>query len=316
MSETPASDATHHPIPADGVDQTQRWLQDLQDRLCAWIEGLDGGAAFREDRWDRAEGGGGISRVIQNGQVMEQAGVNFSHVVGANLPSTASERHPHLAGQPFQALGVSLVFHPWNPYVPTTHANLRMFVAGEPGNADAAWWFGGGFDLTPYYPFDEDCRSWHEHARAACLPYGDDVYPAYKRWCDDYFHLPHRGEQRGIGGLFFDDLSAWPFQTTLAFAQGVGESFMAAYDEIVSRRRGWEYGRREREFQLYRRGRYAEFNLIHDRGTRFGLQSGGRTESILMSLPPRARWEYGYQPEAGSAEAELTERYLVPREWV
>ena len=316
MTDPSASPDAGHPLPADGVDRAHRWLLSLQERLCRWIEGMDGGSVFAEDRWKRAEGGGGITRVLRHGALIEQGGVNFSHVMGSELPSTASERHPHLAGRPFQALGVSLVFHPWNPYVPTTHANLRLFAAGTPGEADAAWWFGGGFDLTPYYPFDDDCRHWHREALAACRPYGDDVYPAYKRWCDAYFHLPHREEQRGIGGLFFDDLDCWPFDTALAFVQDVGEAFMRAYEPIVAARRATPYGERERDFQLYRRGRYAEFNLIHDRGTRFGLQSGGRTESILMSLPPMARWEYGFTPEPGSAEARLTEEYLVPRDWL
>ncbi|MDN3516689.1 oxygen-dependent coproporphyrinogen oxidase [Aquisalimonas lutea] len=296
-------------------DAVRTYLLALQDKLCASLEGEDGAARFHEDAWQRAEGGGGRSRVLHRGAVFEQAGINFSHVHGDSLPQAASERRPELAGRSFQALGVSLVIHPYNPYVPTAHANVRFFIAERP-DAAPVWWFGGGFDLTPYYGFDADCRHWHATARAACEPFGPDVYPRYKAWCDDYFHLPHRGEQRGIGGLFFDDLGDWGFDRCFAFMQSVGDHFEPAYLPIVRHRRATGYGERERQFQLYRRGRYVEFNLLFDRGTKFGIQSGGRTESILMSLPPLARWEYGYQPEPGSPEAELTTRYLTPRDWL
>ncbi len=302
-------------MPEDGLHRVRDWLIGWQQQVCDAVEAWDGTACFGSDRWKRAAGGGGESRVIKAGALMEQGGVNFSHVMGDALPDTATEQRPELAGKPFQAMGVSLVLHPWNPYVPTTHANLRLFVAGEPGGG-AHWWFGGGLDLTPCYPFDEDCRAWHQTARAACEPFGEDVYPCFKRWCDQYFRLPHRDEQRGIGGLFFDDLNHWGFERTFAFIRGVGSAFLEGYAPIVDRRRECRYGERERAFQLYRRGRYVEFNLLHDRGTRFGIQSDGRTESVLMSLPPLVRWEYGYEPEPGSPEAELTERYLVPQDWV
>lgn len=296
-------------------ESVRRYLLGLQDHLCTVLAAEDGAGTFHEDAWDRAEGGGGRSRVLYQGAVFEQAGINFSHVYGDNLPAAASERRPELAGRSFQALGVSLVIHPHNPYVPTAHANVRFFLAEHP-EAEPVWWFGGGFDLTPYYGFDADCRHWHATAHAACAPFGDDVYPRYKQWCDDYFHLPHRDEQRGIGGLFFDDLADWDFATCFAFMRSVGDHFEPAYLPLVRARRDTPYGERERAFQLYRRGRYVEFNLLFDRGTKFGIQSGGRTESILMSLPPLARWEYGYQPEPGSPEAELVTRYLTPRDWL
>ncbi len=301
-------------LPADGVQRFRDDLLGLQGRICRQVEAWDGEGRFGTDRWTRESGGGGISRVLREGALMEQAGVNFSHVSGPALPSAATEHRPELAGRPFQALGISLVFHPRNPYVPTTHANLRAFVAGEPGG-NAVWWFGGGFDLTPCYGFEADCRDWHRRARAACAPFGDGLYEELKERCDEYFRLPHRGEQRGIGGLFFDDLNRWDFETCLAFVREVGATFLEAYGPIVERRRDTPYGEREREFQLYRRGRYVEFNLLHDRGTRFGIQSGGRAESILMSLPPLARWEYGWSAEPGSPEADLTEYFLVPRDW-
>lgn len=292
-----------------------RYLLDLQERICGELEALDGGAAFARDEWQREAGGGGISRVLADGAVFEQAGVNYSHVHGDSLPAAASAARPHLAGRSFQALGVSLVIHPRNPYVPTSHANVRFFIAEKPGE-EPVWWFGGGFDLTPYYGFAEDARHWHRTARAACEPFGEDVYPRYKTWCDDYFHIKHRGERRGIGGLFFDDLNEWGFERCSAFMKSVGDHFLPAYVPIVEARRGTPYGERERDFQLYRRGRYVEFNLVYDRGTLFGLQSGGRTESILMSLPPLAKWRYDWQPEPGTPEAELTERFLVPRDWL
>jgi coproporphyrinogen III oxidase len=265
--------------------------------------------------WRRAEGGGGESRVLRDGAVFEQAGINFSHVRGGALPASASAHRPELAGAGFEATGVSLVIHPLNPYVPTAHANVRFFMAtkdAEPGS----WWFGGGFDLTPYYPFDEDIVHWHRTAKAACDPFGLDVYTRYKAWCDRYFFLKHRGETRGIGGVFFDDLNDWGFERCFEFLRSVGDHFVQAYLPIVERRRYSSFGEREREFQLYRRGRYVEFNLVYDRGTLFGLQSGGRTESILMSLPPLARWEYDYRPAPGSAEERLHKDYLHPRDWL
>lgn len=295
------------------IEPVRGYLTDLQARICERLEHLDGGR-FRGDSWQRQAGGGGLSRVLAEGSVFEKAGVNFSHVMGDRLPASASERRPELAGCGFQALGVSLVIHPRNPYVPSAHANVRLFVA-EPADHPPLWWFGGGFDLTPYYPFDDDVIHWHRTARAACEPFGDDVYPRFKRWCDEYFYLPHRGETRGVGGLFFDDLNDWPFPTCFDFLRSVGDHFLPAYVPIVEARLGQPFGERERAFQLYRRGRYVEFNLVYDRGTRFGLQSGGRTESILMSLPPLAAWQYDWQPEAASPEAALT-AYLRPRDWL
>ncbi len=300
---------------SDQVAAVKDYLRGLQQTITATIEAHDGSGRFRADPWERADGGGGESRVLADGAVFEQAGVGFSHVFGDDLPPSATKARPELAGRGFEAVGVSLVFHPWNPYLPTTHANVRLFVA-EKDNAEPVWWFGGGFDLTPFYPFDDDVVDWHRSAKAACDPFGDDVYPRYKDWCDRYFYLPHRGETRGVGGLFFDDLNDWGFERCFEFLQSVGEHFLQAYTPIIERRRDTEYGERERRFQLYRRGRYVEFNLVYDRGTLFGLQSGGRTESILMSLPPAVRWEYGYTPEPGSAEARLTERYLKPTDWL
>jgi len=290
------------------------YLLDLQDRICAAVEAEDGVARFAEDSWERPEGGGGRSRVLSEGAVFEQAGVGFSHVFGPGLPASATAQRPDLAGRSFQALGVSLVFHPRNPYVPTTHMNVRFFLAEKEG-ADPVWWFGGGFDLTPYYGFEEDAVHFHRTARAACEPFGPEVYPRYKRWCDEYFFLRHRGEPRGIGGLFFDDLHEGGFDRCFAFQRAVGDHFLPAYLPILRRRKDTPYGERERDFQLYRRGRYVEFNLVWDRGTLFGLQSGGRTESILMSLPPLVRWRYGWQPEPGTPEARLYEDFLRPRDW-
>jgi len=300
--------------PGDNLMSVERYLRDLQDRICAALEAADGGARFVEDAWQRAEGGGGRSRVLKEGGVFEQGGVNFSRVEGARLPPSASAHRPELAGRAWTALGVSLVMHPRNPYVPTTHMNVRYFEA-RAENGEPAWWFGGGFDLTPYYPFDEDVVHWHTIARDLCAPFGADAYPKYKRWCDDYFFLKHRGETRGVGGLFFDDLNAGGFARSFSLMQAVGNAFLTAYIPIVEKRKSTPFGDREREFQLYRRGRYVEFNLVYDRGTLFGLQSGGRTESILMSLPPRVRFEYAYAPEAGSPEARLAE-YLKPRDWL
>jgi coproporphyrinogen III oxidase len=296
------------------VEAVKRYLLDLQARICAALEQEDGSARFVEDVWQREAGGGGITRVIADGAVLEKGGVAFSHVHGTQLPPSASAHRPELAGCRWQAMGVSLVIHPRNPHAPTSHANVRLFVAEKDG-ADPVWWFGGGFDLTPYYGYDEDCVHWHRTARDACAPFGEDVYPRLKTWCDDYFFLKHRNEPRGIGGLFFDDYSDGGFARAFAFLRSVGDAYLAAYRPLLARRKSLPYGERERQFQLYRRGRYVEFNLVFDRGTLFGLQSGGRTESILMSLPPLVRWEYGYQPQAGSAEARLYERYLVPRDW-
>jgi len=290
------------------------WLKALQNRITAAFEQIDGTGRFRSDLWTRTEGGGGESRVLRDGAVFEQAGVNFSHVVGAQLPGSATAQRPELAGAAFEATGVSLVIHPRNPYVPTSHANVRYLVATR-RNQPVAWWFGGGFDLTPYYPVDEDVLHWHRTARDACALFGADVYTKYKDWCDRYFFLRHRNETRGVGGLFFDDLNEWGFARTFEFVRSVGEHYLAAYLPIVERRKDTPYGERERSFQLYRRGRYVEFNLVYDRGTLFGLQTGGRTESILMSLPPLVRWEYGWSAEPGSPEARL-EDYLRPRDWL
>lgn len=305
---------TIRPIDSAQADQVESFLRELQDRICATVERLDGEARFVEDAWARPAGGGGRTRVLRDGAVFEQAGVNFSRVYGNKLPPSATAHRPDLAGGSFVATGVSLVLHPKNPYVPTTHANVRYFEAGKPGVAPV-WWFGGGFDLTPFYPFDEDVVHWHTVARDLCEPFGAEVYSRYKRWCDEYFHLKHRGETRGVGGLFYDDLNEGGFERCFDFTRAVGQGFLDAYAPIVERRQGTPWGEREREFQLYRRGRYVEFNLVYDRGTLFGLQSGGRTESILMSLPPRVRFEYAYQPEPGSPEARLAQ-YLQPRDWV
>lgn len=296
------------------IAAVKEYLLDLQTRICDALSNEDG-EKFLEDSWERPGGGGGRSRVLENGNVFEKAGVNFSHVFGEGLPPSATAQRPELVGRHFQALGVSLVIHPRNPFVPTSHANVRFFVAEKP-DADPVWWFGGGFDLTPYYGNRNDARHWHETAKAACEPFGDEVYPRFKQWCDDYFFLKHRNEPRGIGGLFFDDLNEWGFEQSFAFMRSVGDHYIPAYLPIVARRRKHAYGEHEREFQLYRRGRYVEFNLVYDRGTIFGLQTGGRTESILMSLPPLVTWRYDWQPEPGSAEAELYEVYLKPRDWL
>jgi coproporphyrinogen III oxidase len=291
------------------------WLTGLQQRIVEAIEQADGAARFGSDRWTRAEGGGGESRVLKDGALIEQGGVNFSEVTGARLPASATHDRPALAGAPFTAMGVSLVLHPGNPHVPTTHMNLRFFIA-EPAGTEPFWWFGGGFDLTPCYPVHEDVLHWHRVARTACIDCPPGTYERYKAWCDRYFWLPHRGETRGVGGLFFDDLHEPGFDACFAFAKRVGETFLQAWLPIAERRRHTSFGERERRFQLYRRGRYVEFNLIHDRGTLFGLQSRGRTESILMSLPPLVRWEYGWKPEPGSPEEMLYRDYLRPRDWL
>jgi len=296
------------------LSPVKSFLLDLQDRMCSAFASCDAGADFREDAWDRPEGGGGRTRVVEHGRVFEKGGVNFSHVHGDTLPAAASARRPELAGRSFQAVGVSVVMHPVNPYVPTSHANVRFFIAEKPGEAPV-WWFGGGFDLTPFYPFEDDCRFWHRVAFDLCLPFGPDVYAGHKRWCDEYFYLRHRDETRGVGGLFFDDLNDWEFERCFAYLQAVGNGYLDAYLPIVDKRKDTVYGQRERDFQRYRRGRYVEFNLVYDRGTLFGLQSGGRTESILMSLPPVAHWRYDWQPGAASAEAVLAD-YLRPRDWL
>jgi coproporphyrinogen III oxidase len=295
------------------ISQVKDYLLSLQNRIVADLEQLDGNESFLRDAWDRPGGGGGESRVLKRGAIFEQAGVNFSHVFGDKLPPSATKTRPDLEGQGFQAMGVSLVLHPENPYVPTTHANFRFFTAG---NEDPVWWFGGGFDLTPYYPFHDDVVEWHRTAKQACDPFGAERYPRYKKWCDEYFFLKHRSETRGVGGLFFDDVNDMGFDRTFEFVRSVGDSFMKAYAPIVEKRRKHRFGERQREFQLYRRGRYVEFNLIYDRGTLFGLQSGGRTESILMSLPPRVRYEYDWHPEPGSPEENLYTDYLRPRNWL
>ncbi len=297
------------------VTEVESWLRGLHADLTRGLEELDGEQAFRSDRWDRPGGGGGDSRVLEDGGLFEKAGVNFSLVHGEGLPPSATAQRPELAGRGFRAMGVSLVLHPSNPYVPTSHANFRFFVAEKEGEAPV-WWFGGGFDLTPYYGFEEDAMHWHKTARSACQPFGEDVYPRYKKWCDEYFFLRHRDEPRGVGGLFFDDLNEWGFDRCFEFSRSAGEHFLQAYAPIVERRRNTPYGDRERDFQLYRRGRYVEFNLVYDRGTHFGLQSGGRTESILMSLPPLVRWRYDWRPDAGSPEATLYKDFLRPRDWL
>lgn len=291
------------------------YLLDLQDRICNALAAEDGGSGFMEDNWVRAEGGGGRTRVLANGTVIEKGGVNFSHVHGTQMPASATAHRPELAGRAFEAMGVSLVIHPNNPYAPTSHANVRFFIAEKEG-AEPVWWFGGGYDLTPYYGNEADVIHWHQTAKNACEPFGNEVYPRYKKWCDDYFYLKHRGEARGVGGLFFDDLNEPGFEKSFALLRAVGDSYVPAYQPILAARKNIPFGERERQFQLYRRGRYVEFNLVYDRGTLFGLQTGGRTESILMSLPPLVRWEYDFHPEAGSAEAELYEKFLPHRDWL
>ncbi|MFO8025615.1 oxygen-dependent coproporphyrinogen oxidase [Thiohalophilus sp.] len=296
-------------------EAVKSYLLNLQDKICHALAEEDGGDGFVEDSWEREEGGGGRSRVMEEGKVFEKAGINFSHVYGPGLPASATAHRPELAGRSFQAMGVSLVIHPRNPYVPTSHANVRFFIAEKEG-ADPVWWFGGGFDLTPFYPFREDVIHWHTVSKQACDPFGEEVYARYKKWCDEYFYIKHRNETRGVGGLFFDDLNEWGFDKSFAFMQSVGDHYVPAYLPIVARRKGTDYGERERDFQLYRRGRYVEFNLVYDRGTLFGLQTGGRTESILMSLPPLTQWRYNWAPEPGTPEAELYDHYLQPHDWL
>jgi len=293
----------------------EQYLKGLQRSICDELSAIDGAASFETESWDRPEGGGGISRVLAEGDVFEKGGVNFSYVEGGKMPGSATQHRPELAGRSFKAMGVSLVMHPRNPYAPTSHANVRCFVAEKEGEAPV-WWMGGGFDLTPYYGREEDVVHWHQTAKNACDPFGDDVHAKYKKWCDDYFYLPHRAEPRGVGGLFYDDLNEWGFKKSFDFMQSVGDSFLKAYVPIVLNNKDRDYGERERQWQLYRRGRYVEFNLVFDRGTLFGLQSNGRTEAILMSLPPLVRWDYGVTPEPGTPEAELLDYYLKPKDWV
>jgi coproporphyrinogen III oxidase len=302
-------------LPVDAIEQVKAYLLQLQNNICTVIEDLDGHSRFIEDAWKRPTGGGGLTRVLTQGKVFAKAGVNFSHVSGEQLPSSASAHRPELAGRKFSALGVSLVIHPDNPYIPTSHANVRFFIAEKEGSPPV-WWFGGGFDLTPYYGFEEDCRHWHQTALNACQPFGEDIYPRFKKWCDEYFFIKHRNEARGIGGLFFDDYNEVNFEHSFALMQSIGDHYIKAYAPIVSRRKEHPFGVQEKTFQNYRRGRYVEFNLVYDRGTLFGLQSGGRTESILMSLPPDVSWEYNWQPEADSPEAKLYSDFLPPRNWL
>ena len=324
---------------APNLPAVREYLLHLQDSVCTALEREDGGATFSTDKWSRSEGGGGRTRILTNGGLFEKAGVAFSHVHGFKLPPSATAHRPELAGKHWEALGVSLVLHPANPYVPTAHANVRFFIAGHAAGAEGrprggrsgsgappldsraassapVWWFGGGFDLTPYYGFEEDAIHWHRTAHDALVPFGPDLYPRFKAACDKYFFLPHRQEPRGIGGLFFDDFNESGFEQSFGVTRAIGDAFLPAYLPIVSRRRAIAHGDRERQFQLYRRGRYVEFNLVWDRGTLFGLQSGGRTESILMSLPPLVRWDSDWKPEPGSPEARLYEVFLQPRDWL
>ncbi|MBV1881021.1 MAG: oxygen-dependent coproporphyrinogen oxidase [Pseudomonadales bacterium] len=297
------------------IEKVKEYLLGLQENICKTLGDEDGGKDFAYESWVREEGGGGRSSVIENGAIFEKGGVNFSHVFGENLPASASAHRPELAGRSFQALGVSLVIHPNNPMIPTSHMNVRLFIA-EKANEEPVWWFGGGYDLTPYYPFEEDCVHWHQTAKDACDPFDKDLYPRFKKWCDEYFYLKHRDESRGIGGLFFDDFNELGFDESFAMMKSVGDSYIKAYLPIVQKRKDERFTEEQKQFQLYRRGRYVEFNLVFDRGTLFGLQSGGRTESILMSLPPLVSWKYNWQPEPGSEEARLTDEFLVHRDWV
>lgn len=306
---------------APATQAVKEYLLSLQDAICMALEKEDGVGKFIHDDWEREHndgtslGGGGRTRVMHGGEVFESAGINFSHVFGPEMPASATAHRPELAGRSFQAMGVSLVIHPKNPYVPTSHANVRFFIAEKEGE-DPVWWFGGGFDLTPYYAFEDDVKHWHVTAKNACDPFGEETYSKYKKWCDEYFYLKHRDETRGVGGLFFDDLNEAGFEKCFSFMQSVGDHYIPAYIPIVNKRKAIQFGERERDFQLYRRGRYVEFNLVYDRGTLFGLQTGGRTESILMSLPPLVKFRYNWKPKPGSEEAKLYERYLKPQEWL
>ena len=302
-------------LPTNAIELVKSYLLKLQTNICEELEILDGKGEFLKDQWTRKEGGGGITCVLNNGKVFAKAGVNFSHVTGEKLPPSATANRPELAGCKFTALGVSLVIHPDNPYVPTTHANVRFFIA-EKENSTPIWWFGGGIDLTPYYGFIEDCHHWHQTCLNACEPFGEEIYPHFKSWCDKYFYIKHREEARGIGGLFFDDYNHNGFEHSFSLMQSIGNHFILAYAPIVNLRKDHKFGDREKSFQLYRRGRYVEFNLVYDRGTLFGLQSGGRTESILMSLPPEVNWQYNWQPEKGSDEEKLYTDYLPAKDWL
>jgi coproporphyrinogen III oxidase len=296
----------------------REYLLGLQQRIVDRFEQFED-RPFLRDLWEKPAdaplGGGGLTRILENGELLERGGVGFSHVIGTKLPPSATAQRPELAGRGFEAMGVSLVFHPRNPYVPTVHMNVRFFIAKAPGQQEI-YWFGGGMDLTPYYGFEEDARHFHATCRAALQPYGEDKHPRFKKWCDEYFFLKHRNEPRGVGGIFLDDFNELGFDQSFAMLRSVGDAFLDAYVPIVERRRGEPYGERERDFQAYRRGRYVEFNLVFDRGTLFGLQSGGRTESILMSLPPVVQWKYDWAPQPGSAEARLYSEFLRPRDWV
>ncbi len=296
------------------IKDIKNYFLGLQQSICDSVEAVETNGSFQADQWQHANGGGGTSKVL-TGNVIEKGGVNFSHVKGAQLPAAASAKRPQLAGKPFEAMGVSVVIHPSNPYVPTSHANVRFFIA-DPEGAQPVWWFGGGYDLTPYYADEQDVVAWHQAAKNACDDFDQDYYPRFKAWCDEYFYLKHRDEQRGVGGLFFDDFNQQSFEHAFEFMQSVGNSYIKAYQPIIQRHKNKSYGEAERAFQAYRRGRYVEYNLLYDRGTIFGLQSGGRTESILMSLPPKVEWHYNYQPEAGTPEARLTEYFLRPRDWL
>ena len=296
------------------TNAVRTWLLSLQERIVSAVEAVDG-QQFLRDSWERPEGGGGISRLIEEGNVLERGGVGFSHVKGSSLPPSAAANRPEVAGHPWEAMGVSLVFHPRNPYAPTVHMNVRFFTTTGDGN-QRVWWFGGGMDLTPYYGFEEDAQHFHQTCRNALNPFGAELHPRFKQWCDDYFYLKHRKEARGVGGVFFDDFNAAGFDQSFAMTQSVGDHFIDAYLPILRRRKDIAYGERERDFQAYRRGRYVEFNLVFDRGTLFGLQSGGRTESILMSMPPIVKWRYDWQPEAGSPEAKLYTDFLPHRDWL
>lgn len=302
-------------VPENAIQLVKDYLLNLQSSICSELEKIDVKAQFNNDNWTRENGGGGLTRTLQGGAVFEKAGVNFSHVYGNELPSSANTNRPKLKGYSFNALGVSLVLHPDNPYIPTTHANVRFFLAEKEGFSPI-WWFGGGFDLTPYYGFHEDCIHWHKTAKAACDPFGDDLYLKFKKWCDEYFYIKHRNEARGVGGLFFDDYNEQSFDHSFKLIKSIGDSFIKAYAPIVIRRKSHPFTKKEKDFQLYRRGRYVEYNLIYDRGTLFGLQSNGRTESILMSLPPVVNWEYNWQPEAGSMEEKLYTDYLPIKDWI
>jgi coproporphyrinogen III oxidase len=299
----------------DNINKIKHYLRGLQDTICNALQEIDGLGLFHEDDWQRDTDFGGRTRLLSAGKVIEQGGVSFSHVHGESLPPAATAKRPELAGRSFQALGLSLVIHPANPYVPTSHMNVRFIITEKPDERPI-WWFGGGYDLTPYYGFIEDARHWHQTAYDTCLPFGDEIYPRFKKWCDEYFFIRHRDEQRGIGGIFFDDLNFWEFDRCFSFMQSVGDSYLKAYLPIVERRMDTPYSDEQREFQLYRRGRYVEYNLVYDRGTLFGLQSGGRTESILMSLPPRVVWKYNWHPDTGTEEAKLYEEFLKPKDWL